>query len=52
MIHPLPSDVLQALQNAQQPGNKQRSIGRRLKKFERDANTIMDKLLGIFGGRK
>ncbi|MFK5997248.1 MAG: PBP1A family penicillin-binding protein [Rhodobacterales bacterium] len=52
MIRPLPGNVLKSMQNDQQPTGRKRTIGRGLKKFERDANTIMDKLLGIFGGRK
>jgi len=51
MIHPRQGDLLNALQNTKQPRNQQRGIGRKLNKFERDANTIMGKILGIFGGQ-
>jgi len=52
MIHPLPEGIEDNPDGSDRPTNLSRAINRELKQFEKDAETIMNKLLGgIFGRR-
>ncbi|MEH6360191.1 MAG: transglycosylase domain-containing protein [Amylibacter sp.] len=52
MIHPLPEEIEDNPDGSDRPTNLSRAINRELKQFEKDAETIMNKLLGgIFGRR-
>jgi len=52
MIHPLPEEIVDNPDGSDRPTNLSRAIDRELKQFEKDAETIMNKLLGgIFGRR-
>jgi len=52
MIHPLPEEIVDNPDGRDRPTNLSRAIDRELKQFEKDAETIMNKLLGgIFGRR-
>jgi len=52
MIHPLPEEIVDNPDGDDRPTNLSRAIDRELKQLEKDAETIMNKLLGgIFGRR-
>ena len=48
MINPVPGDIGQELETSDRGSNLSRTVDRELKQFEKDAETIMNKLLGIF----
>jgi penicillin-binding protein 1A len=48
MINPVPGDIGQELETSDRGSNLSRTVDRELKQFDKDAKTIMNKLLGIF----
>jgi 1A family penicillin-binding protein len=48
MINPVSGDIGQELEPSDRGSNLSRAVDRELKQFEKDAETIMNKLLGIF----